>query len=106
MRDDFSVADYFTGRCFVGGVVVGVVPVVCFSQTTKEEEMKASGFVVAKMILEPKAVTLWVRDMGGFNFRWTTQRGMATEFHRIETAKVAQERLGGSILDVSEGRVA
>lgn len=68
--------------------------------------MKASGFVVAKMMLEPKAATLWVRDMGGFNFRWTTQRAMATEFHRIETAAVAQERLGGSILDVNEGRVS
>lgn len=90
----------------MGGFFVGVVPACRISENAKEEEMKASGFVVAKMMLEPKAVTLWVRDMGGFNFRWTTQRGMATEFHRIETAKVAQERLGGSILDVSEGRVA
>lgn len=90
----------------MGGVVVGVVPACCISKNAKEEEMKSSGFVVAKMMLEPKPVTLWVRDMGGFNFRWTTQRAMATEFHRIETAEVAQERLGGSILDVSEGRVA
>ena len=88
----------------MGGFFIGVVPACCISENAKEEEVNA--FVVAKMMLEPKAVTLWVRDMGGFNFRWTTQRGMATEFHRIETAKVAQERLGGSILDVCEGRVA
>jgi hypothetical protein len=88
----------------VGGFVVGLVPACCIFENAKEEEVNA--FVVAKMMLEPKAVTLWVRDMGGFNFRWTTQRGMATEFCRMETAKVAQERLGGSILDVCEGRVA
>ena len=86
------------------GFFVRVVPACCISENAKEEEVNA--FVVAKMMLEPKAVTLWVRDMGGFNFRWTTQRGMATEFCRMETAKVAQERLGGSILDVCEGRVA